>query len=225
MPNGLRNLYPQISYITKEDIDLFIENLRQQYRYLPATAEDLEESENLGNIRTLKDVEELAGYWRSLYADIERSENKKGFQGWYFYKNPLLTLELTPMSYPISDKELDESHSLLSRGHDWLQIGKWIIAEDCFYRALQIGISTNNLIFVFSCLVWLCINYLAASEFIEPLKIIYALSEIGSLEKIGDFDDKFNSIHLMTLAHLDKWDEVWSLKKNNKILNLHPMIN
>ena len=226
MPNSLRYLYPQINnYMTKKDIERFIEKLHQEYHDLPTTAEDFEDPTDLRDIRTLKELEKVEDFWRQILLDIERSENKKGFQGWHFYKNPLLTLELTPISYPISDEELDESHSLITRGHDWFQIGKWIYAEDRLYRALQIGISTNNLIFVFSCLVWLCINYFAASEFIEPLKIIYALSEIGSLEKIGDFDRKFNTIHLMTLAHLDKWDEVWSLKKNNKIISLHPMIN
>ena len=205
--NPLRSLYPNVNYMTIEDFEPMFVEWHQIHR------------------DELETVRELEKFYRQVCSDIERSKNRREFKGWFFKRNPLLTLDLTPMLFPISDEEWDKSHSLYIRATYWFQIGKYFIAEDCFYKALQIGISTNNLSFVLSCLVSLCLTYLARSEFNEPLKIISAVSEIECLEKKENFDDKFFTIELIALAYKDKWDEVNKLKMKNKKIKPNKYIN
>lgn len=196
--DGLRNVYPEINYLTFEDIEPILAQIRREHR---STPEEIKENEN---------------NWRQIFMDKERTKNKRSFSGWNFKRNPLFTVNLTPMSFPISQEDLDESHFRYYRAGSWFGIGKWLIAEDCYYKALEIGLYTNNMTFVFSCLASICLNYLAGYEFNEPLKIIDALSEIESREKEVNFAERYFTIELMALAHLEKWHEINLIKQEHK---------
>ena len=195
--DGLRFLYPKINYLTIKDIEPTLAQMVRENSSDPTT-------------------QDTVRCWQEYFMDKERTKNKKSFAGWNFKRNPLLTVDLTPMSFPVSDEDLDETHFRFIRARNWYGIGKWLIAEDCFYKALEIGLYTNNMTFVFVCLASMCLNYLAGNEINETRKIINALSEIESYEKDMSFGEKYFTIELMALANLEKWQDINVLKKQNK---------
>ncbi len=196
--DGLRHIYPNINYMTIKDLESEFAQMHRSRQYRP---EEIKEIENM---------------YRQFFMDKERTKNNRSFTGWNFKRNPLFSVDLTPMLFPVSDEDLNESHFRYYRAGSWFGIGKWLIAEDCYYKALEIGLYTNNMTFVFSCLASICLNYLAGYEFNEPMKIIDALSEIESYEKEVNFAERFFTIELMTLAHLEKWDDINFLKQKYK---------
>ena len=149
-------------------------------------------------------------YYKEIIKDIKRNSGREYYNGWPYEKNPLKTLDLTPMSFPITDYDLNLTHSIHTRASSWFGIGRWFIAEDCFYKSLSLGIKTNNTTFVFVCLKQICINYLAGYGFSQALKILGAVSEINCYEKQVNFSEDYLTLELMALAHLEEWDRITS---------------
>lgn len=78
---------------------------------------------------------------------------------------------LSEFNFPVLDTYLEQMHNRIARGHGWLGVGEWNVANRHYLNALTIAISTNNIDAIEAITRFLVDSYVASKNLRSAINI------------------------------------------------------
>lgn len=142
--DGLRTFYPQILTITLEDVYEIAEGDPKVQFYLT-----------------------------TIYNDLIRAKNRQfEFEGWTNRFNPFLSIDLNVEGLPpMFTDEMQVQYNMTLRANEWFGIGVWSLAEEYYKIAINLALTSNDVIAALQNGANLALCYLGGNDCDNALRI------------------------------------------------------